>query len=172
MDVSLLAPGCIDFNRLNDSCFIMIAPFDMFKKGLYRYTFEGVCRECPDLKLEDGAIRIFINTKGTNREDFSKEFLDFMDYITESTDTNAAKTDSEKIKLIHKQVQTIRLSEKMGVKYMQAWEEKALEREEGRLEERQKIVINMLKSGIPESEVARLSEQSLEEVIKLAHQNL
>lgn len=55
---------------------------------------------------------------------------------------------------------------------MQAWEEKALEREEGRLEERQEIVINMLKSGIPESEVARLSEQSLEEVIKLAHQNL
>lgn len=43
-----------------------------------------------------------------------------MIYLTELTDDNAAKTESQKIKLIHKQVQAIRLSERMGVKYMQA----------------------------------------------------
>ena len=36
LDVSLLEPGSVDFNLLNDSCFIMIAPFDIFGKNLYR----------------------------------------------------------------------------------------------------------------------------------------
>ncbi len=136
MDVSLLEPGSADFNLLNDSCFIMIAPFDLFGKKLYKYTFEGTCRECPELCLEDGAMRVFINTRGTNREDFSQEFLDFMEYISSSTDQVAGRTTSGKIKLIHERVKKIRLSEKMGVKYMQKWEELVYARDEGRLEGR------------------------------------
>ncbi|MDD6491247.1 MAG: Rpn family recombination-promoting nuclease/putative transposase [Firmicutes bacterium] len=124
LDVSLLEPSSTDFNLLNDSCFILIAPFDLFGKGLYRYTFEGVCRECPDLKLEDGATRIFINTKGTNRQEFSQEFLDFMEYITSTTDAAAEETQSGKIKI----------SKKMGVKFMQKWEELAYARDEGHAE--------------------------------------
>ena len=134
LDVSLLEPGSVNFNLLNDSCFILIAPFDIFGEGLYRYTFEGTCRECPKLRLEDGATKIFINTKGTNKEGFSQEFLDFMEYITSSTDAVADRTASDKIKLIHENVKKIRASEKMGVKYMQLWEEKALIKEEGRRE--------------------------------------
>ena len=41
-------------------------------------------------------------------------------------------SESERIRKIHSFVQKIRSSEEMGVKYMQAWEEKVLEREEGR----------------------------------------
>jgi len=131
VDVSLLEPGSRDFNALNDSCFILIAPFDIFGKGLCRYTFEGICRECPDLKIGDGAIRVFINTKGENREDFSEEFLDFIEYVTDSSTEIANRTKSEKIKLIHRQVRKIKESEKMGVKYMQRWEELAEARDEG-----------------------------------------
>ncbi|MCI8936483.1 MAG: Rpn family recombination-promoting nuclease/putative transposase [Lachnospiraceae bacterium] len=134
LDVSLLEPGSVNFNLLNDSCFILIAPFDLFGKGLYRYTFEGACRECPELRLEDGAVKIFINTKGTNKEEFSQEFLDFMEYITESTDAVAERTSSSRIKLIHNNVRKIKASEKMGVKYMQLWEEKELIRAEGKAE--------------------------------------
>ena len=78
MDVSLLDLGCKDFNSLPDTCFILVAPFDIFGRGLYRYTFEGRCRECPDLKIDDGALRVFINTKGSKEEGFSKEFVAFM----------------------------------------------------------------------------------------------
>ena len=134
LDVSLLEPGSKDFNLLNDTCFILIAPFDLFGRGMYRYTFEGVCRECPDLKIEDGAIRIFINTQGANRQDFSQEFLDFMEYITATTDEAADQTKSSRIKLIHEYVKKIRCSEKMGVKYMQLWEEKEYIREDAREE--------------------------------------
>lgn len=131
LDVSLLEPGSKDFNLLNDSCLILISPFDIFERGLYRYTFEGVCRECPDLKIEDGAVRIFINTKGSNKDNFSQEFLDFAEYVTDTSDEMANKTNSDNIKLIHERVKKIRASEKMGVKYMQLWEEKAYIRDEG-----------------------------------------
>ena len=131
LDVSLLAPGSKDFNLLSDSCLILVSPFDIFERGLYRYTFENICKECPDLKLEDGASRVFINTKGKNKCSFSQEFLDFMEYITNTTDEAAERTKSQKIKPIHEQVKRIKLSEKMGVKYMQLWEEKAYIREEG-----------------------------------------
>lgn len=137
LDVSLLEPGCTNFNKLPDTCFILIAPFDIFGHGLYRYTFEGRCKERPELQIADGTLRIFINTHGTNKEDFSKEFLDFMDYINTTTDAVASKTESDKIKLIHKNVQQVKASEKMGVKVMQKWEELAYEREDGFLEGRE-----------------------------------
>ena len=131
LDVSLLEPGTANFNLLNDSCFILIEPFDIFGKGLYRYTFEGTCRECPELKIKDGAIRVFINTKGTNRNDFSEEFLDLMKCRTDSTDAVAGNSGSPRLHKIHESVRKIRASEKMGVKYMQKWEELVYAKEEG-----------------------------------------
>lgn len=74
MDVSLLEPGSVDFNMLNDTSLILIAPFDIFGRGLYRYTFEGVCRECPDLKLEDGATRIFSTQRAQTGRIFHRNF--------------------------------------------------------------------------------------------------
>ena len=41
----------------------LVAPFDIFGYNLYRYTFEECCWEVPGLRLNDGAKRIFINTK-------------------------------------------------------------------------------------------------------------
>ena len=54
-----------------------------------------------------------------------------MEYITASRDETADRAESGRIKLIHERVKKIRRSEKMGVKYMQFWEEKAYAREEG-----------------------------------------
>ena len=171
LDVSLLEPGSKDFNLLNDSCFILIAPFDLFGYGLYRYTFEGTCRECPDLKIGDGAIRVFINTKGENGQEFSREFLDFMEYITESTDEAANKTDSRRIKLIHERVREIRKSEKTGVKYMQLWEEMAYVREEGLEEGENKkliqIVCRMLQKGNRPEKIADSLEESIDYIKKI-----
>ncbi len=162
LDVSLLEPGSKDFDLLNDTCFILIAPFDVFGRGLYRYTFEGTCRECPDLKIEDGARQVFINTRGKNREGFTQEFLDFMEYITASRDETADRAESGRIKLIHERVKKIRRSEKMGVKYMQFWEEKAYAREEGLEEGRLQgenrkliqLVCRMLQRGSAPEDIA------------------
>ena len=114
IDVTLLEPGSKDFNLMNDVTTILVASFDIFGCGLYRYTFQEFCEEVPDLILNDGAKRIFINTKGRNPSEFSREFLDFMDYINSTTDEIAEKTESERIKKIHSRVKKIKASEKTG----------------------------------------------------------
>ena len=175
LDVSLLEPGSMDFNLLNDSLFIMIAPFDIFGRGLYRYTFEEVCRECPDLKLDDGAVRIFINTKGNNQEDFSQEFLNFMKYLENTTDENAEKSGSERIKKIHEKVCRIRESEKAGIKYMQRWEEIAYAREEGRIYGKTEgellklinLICKKIKKGQSPEEIAEVLEEEIETVLPI-----
>lgn len=157
LDVSLLEPGSVDFNLLNDTCLILITPFDLFGRGLYRYTFSGACEECPDLKLNDGAVRVFINTKGKNCKDFSQEFLDFMEYLMDTSDEKAMKTSSERVKMMHKEVQKIRASEQMGVKYMQKWEERVYDRLEGK--EEAKADLNKLNQAL-------LRDNRLEDLVR------
>ena len=121
---------------MNDTCIIMITPFDLFGEGRYQYTFRSRCDENPALSMEDGAIRIFLNSHGKNPEEVSPELTEFLKYM-ESTDAVLAEhSANEKLKKIHKHVSQIKASEEMGVKYMQKWEEKVLDREEGRAEGR------------------------------------
>ena len=153
IDSSLLEPGSLDFNRLNDTFIILIMPFDLFGFGKYQYTIQGCCREVRELWLEDGATRIFLNTRGKNDDEVSKELKDFLHYM-ECTDSRLAEmADSERIWTIHSCVQRIRASEEMGVKYMQAWEEKALERLAGKAEGKAEAVIELLEElgAVPET---------------------
>lgn len=105
--------------------------FDLFGYGKYVYTFEPRCKEVPECILADGATRIFLNTKGINDNEVSKELVEFLHYIENSTDTEANRAKSEKVKNIHNRVCKVRANEEIGVKYMQAWEEKYYGREEG-----------------------------------------
>ena len=174
LDVSLLEPGSKNFNRLNDSCMILVAPFDLFGYGLYRYTFVGQCKEIPELMLQDGATRIFINTFGTNRGDFSQEFLDFMEYINDTREAVAAQSESPRVKLVHSKVEQIRRSEKCGVKYMQRWEEIAYAREDGYEEGRNEgilrdvtAVCKKLIKGKSEEQIADELEQEQEYISQI-----
>ena len=187
LDVSLLEPGCTNFNLLNDSCLILVAPFDLFGYGLYRYTFTGQCREVPDLTLQDGATRIFINTCGTNQEDFSQEFLDFMEYINDTRPEVAEKSASSRVRLIHNTVERIRRSEKWGVKYMQRWEEIAYERQDaydvgygegrdtgygeghdaGRMETLAELVCMKTSRGMTAEEIAEILEIDIQVVKRI-----
>ena len=135
IDSSLLAPGTRSFNLLNDTCIIMITPFDLFGKGRYCYTFHPYCEEEPDLKLEDGAVRIFLNSHGMNRNEVSEELVALLEYM-ETMDADKIGDDSENLKKLHEYVEQIKASEEIGVKYMQKWEELEYEREEGREEGR------------------------------------
>ena len=54
--------------------------------------------------------------------------------LEHTSDAAAERADSERIKRIHNRVRKVKENEEVGVKYMQAWEEKYYEREEGRQE--------------------------------------
>ena len=122
------------FNLLNVVLIVMITPFDLFGYGLYRYTFQMRCEEVPELKLDDGATRIFLNTKGKHPELVSQELIELLKYMEHSTDEVSEQCKSERIQKMHRRVCRIKASEKTEVKYMQAWEEKLLERQKEKRE--------------------------------------
>lgn len=131
MDGSLLESGENNYNLLKDSFIIVITNYDIFDLGKYCYTFEAVCREHPALLLRDGATRIFLNTRGTNKDEVSSELVDFLHYMENSTDKMVLETGSVRIRRIHERVCKVRQSEAIGMKFMRELEEKSEARAEG-----------------------------------------
>ena len=117
---------------LIDTFNIIITPFDLFGEGKYCYTFHARCDENPSLVLEDGATRIFLNTRGTNHNEVSEELIQFLEYMEQSTlNVDIPDTNGNLIK-IHNHVRQVKASEEIGVKFMQRWEEEAMWKREGR----------------------------------------
>lgn len=167
LDTNLLEPGIPNYNLLNQSYIILITCFDLFGLGKYQYTFEPKCKEVPDLKLEDGATRIFLNTRGKNDGEVSKELVDFLHYLEDTTDERAAASGSERIQRIHERVRKVKLNEEMGVKYMQAWEEKYYERQDGREEGKYLTLIAMIQKKLQKGKSLERIADELEEDISV-----
>ena len=75
------------------------------EKSIYNcYTFRPRCEEQPDCILDDGTARIFLNTRGTNDSEVSKELADFLHYLEETTDEAAESSGSDRIRRIHDRV--------------------------------------------------------------------
>ena len=131
IDSKLLDPGEIDFSKMKDCYSIIIAPFDLFGEGLYQYTFQMTCAETGQ-PLEDGATRIFLNTHGKNSEDISPELKELLYYMEHTTEEISCSTS--RLQQIKNHVNIVKSSEEIGVKYMQEWEEKILEKRKARAE--------------------------------------
>lgn len=168
IDSRLLLSGTVDYNRMPDSYVIMTMPFDLGGKGLFRYTFEMMCREVPGLTLKDGATRIFLNTRGAVQGEASKELVDLLHYFEHPTEECAKQSGSGKIQSMHKIVEAIRSSDEIGVKYMQEWEEKVLERQEGqkqgKKEQQQFTAARLKKMGLTIEQISEAIGLSKEEI--------
>ena len=148
VDTGLLEPGIPNYNVLNESYIIMIMTFDLFGKEKYVYTFKPTCQEVPGLILEDGAVRIFLNTRGKNDDEVPEELREFLHYLENTTDETAEQAKSSRIKKVHAYVRKVKINEEVGVKYMQAWEEKYYAKEEGLKEGRNGLVKEQIKKKI------------------------
>lgn len=131
IDSKLLDPGEVDFSNMKDCYSIIIAPFDLFGRGLYQYTFQMTCAETGQ-PLEDGATRIFLNTHGKNSEDISPELKELLYYMEHTTEEISCSTS--RLQQIKNHVNIVKSSKEIGVKYMQEWEEKILEKRKARAE--------------------------------------
>ena len=131
-----------NYKKLKESYVIFICTFDPFHQEKAQYTFENFCIEDKELRLNDGAKKIFFNAKDyINAED--EEIREFLKYV------NGEKSDSPFVKEIEDRVAQIKASEEWRLEYMtllmreqEIWEEaeeKGIEKgiEKGREEERE-----------------------------------
>jgi predicted transposase/invertase (TIGR01784 family) len=191
MDSRMLPVGEVDFNRLNAVYIIMIMPFDLFGQGRYQYTFTMRDREDPSLELNDGAVRIFLNTHGKNPEDVSPDLVELLNYMEHTNEQTANSCTNEQIRKMQERIKQIKASEEVGVKYMQAWEERILDmneaRQEGREEGieigtergieigtergREEMILNALKKGKKCNDIAEFNDLDLTFVLEVAKRN-
>lgn len=163
IDSKMLEPGEIDFNALNDVFIITIAPFDLFSQGKYCYTFRMRCDESFETLLNDGAVRIFLNTHGTDREEVRPELIELLQYIENTNDSTNRESKHESIREMQRRVEAIKASEEVGVRYMQAWEERVMERREAREEgEIIKLISWIMKKLEKGQTIEKIAEDLLE----------
>ncbi|WP_418462324.1 Rpn family recombination-promoting nuclease/putative transposase [Frisingicoccus sp.] len=130
IDVNLLEPGELDFGKMNDVYVIFIAPFDLFGKNKYRYTFRMTCDEVPGLSMDDGAVRIFLNTHGKNDDEVPPGLVEFLHYV-ENPEQQEKEIQDERVRKLAGQIDMLKNSQEVGVKYMRLWEELEEARREG-----------------------------------------
>ena len=132
MTSKLLPEGTIDYNRLSDLCMIVIAGFDMGGEGRYRYTVRRMYEGYPDKEVYDGEVIIYLNTKGKDPEGVSSELIAMLEYFEETTDEVALSSGYERIIRLNEIVASIKASDEIGVKYMNAYEERMHDIQEAR----------------------------------------
>jgi predicted transposase/invertase (TIGR01784 family) len=68
------------YNEMPDTFVIFLCTFDPFSLGRHIYSFCNICKEDNALKLNDGAVTIFLNAKG-RADDVNGELKAFLDFM-------------------------------------------------------------------------------------------
>ena len=89
----------------------------------------------------------------------SQELIELLKYMEHSTDEVSEQCKSERIQKMHRRVCRIKVSEKTEVKYMQAWEEKLLERQKEKRE-----LLRKMNHKMSIEEIADVLDMDLSEV--------
>ena len=80
IDLQLLDKG-MAYQKLQESFIIFICLKDPFGLGRSRYTFRNLCMEHPELSLQDGTTKLFLNASGSGEEQ-NADLQAFLDYVS------------------------------------------------------------------------------------------
>ena len=89
----------------------------------------------------------------------SSELIELLKYMEHSTEEVSEQCKSERIQKMHRRVCRIKASEKTEVKYMQAWEEKLLERQKEKRE-----LLRKMNNKMSIEEIADVLDMDVSEV--------
>ena len=116
MDIARLKPN-ETYRNLQPNYVIFLCTFDPFGHQLYRYTYEMCCKETGE-PLEDGACRIFLNTKGKNTGDVPTQLVNLLGYLEHSTDDYVEEHSDVSLQRLHKKVTELKHDREWEERYM------------------------------------------------------
>jgi predicted transposase/invertase (TIGR01784 family) len=148
IDSRILESG-VDYSQLRNVVIIVILPYDPFDRNRMVYTVKNRCVEDATIPYEDGAVKLYLYTKGTegNPSQKLRDMLKYMEKTTEENITNQSLAE------MHRLVEEVKNRKEVGINYMKSWELDEMHREEGRQEglregrregERMNCLINIL----------------------------
>lgn len=172
IDAPILKSGERGFDKMNPLYIIIICNYDPYGKKKYCYTFDNQCKEVPGLRLGDEVTKLLLSTKGENKEEVSKELVDFLHYVTESNENGLSDECDERLKRLHESIREIKASADMEVEYMKMEERERIIRDEGKqigiINGKIEAVLELLedKGEVPEKVKAEIFAETDPEVLK------
>lgn len=161
------------YSALGESFIIFICPFDHFNAGRHIYTFRETCAECPIIGLNDGATKIFLNTKGT-ADDVSPNLRAFLDYV------DSGIIFGDFVQELDAAVQLVK-SNRKAMKEFMTYEMSLLESrmegeqrglllglQQGRNQEKESVALKMLRKGSSIDDIREMTELPIERIKELA----
>ena len=168
IDAPILKSGERGFDKMNPLYIIIICNYDPYGKK----KFDNQCKEVPGLRLGDEVIKLLLSTKGENKEEVSKELVDFLHYVTESNENGLPDECDERLKRLHESIREIKASADMEVEYMKMEERERIIRDEGKqigiINGKIESVLELLedKGEVPEKVKAEIFAETDPEVLK------
>ena len=123
-----------DFGKLKRVYVIFICNYDPFGYDRVKYTIRNMCVEEPEMPYDDGAQTTVLHTKGTKGDDISEELWQFLNYMENTTQTNAV---NDTLKDIQKMVDIVKRDGEVSLSYMKGFERDTIMYEKGQEAERQ-----------------------------------
>lgn len=157
------------YSKLGKSVIIFICPFDRFEYGLHFYSFSERCDQNPNIKLNHGATKIFLSTKGTV-DDVSPDILAFLNYV------DSGIISGKFVEELDVAVNSVKSNEKARHDFMtlqMALLEERMEGElqgeqRGRAKERESVAIKLIRRGRPLEEIQEDTGLSIQRIHELA----
>ncbi|MBQ8558678.1 MAG: Rpn family recombination-promoting nuclease/putative transposase [Tyzzerella sp.] len=175
LDMEILLSG-LPYAELPDTYVIFICDYDPFGKGKYRYTQRKICKEEPELSMEDGAHTVFLSTKGTNVNEVPPALVRFLKFVEAPLSDSDKDFEDDFVRQLQSSVRKVKESREMGARYMTFEEflneekEEAREegRVEGRVEERCQVIIESLEElgSVPEELQVKIRQEKDLAVLK------
>ena len=162
MDSPLLKAGKgTKYKHLPPTVIIFITQKDIFQRDSAKYTFTERCHEFPELELQDGTTKIFLNMSSTNGE---PELISLLQYMKDTTLENPdIIMISPQLVELDKIVNEVREStewEDMKMNLIQLGQEQGMEKERKNTErERKRSERAIQRNKQLESELAKLRSQ-------------
>ena len=158
IDLNILQKGQ-DYTKLKKSYVIFICTFDPFGEGRHIYTFCNTCQENTSLTLNDDAVKIVLNTKGTI-DDVSPEMKRILDYIEGKGASDTFTRELENA------VQSVRQNEDWRRDYMTLQQEYQERFQEGKIEGKIELLAHDFHLTVPEiAEKLLLSEDEVQRIL-------
>ena len=167
LDVQELNSGD-DYKDLKDSYVIFICVPDIFNKGLAKYTFENLCLEDTEIKLNDRAYKYFFIAKNYDKitNEKQKAFLKLVS-SNESSDSfgeKISKLVEEAKHNVQWRKQFMKLERELAYKFREG-------KAEGMQEKAEDIALNALAMDLTPEQVSQITGLTVEKIKALKQQN-
>ena len=145
LDTNLLETSH-DYKQLPNSFIIFICDFDLLGEGLFIYTCGTACKENGQV-VDDGATRIFINTKGDRqKQQVSDELIELLRLFDKKSQVQREELHSARVRDIRGRMEQIKKDKEVGMRYFMMLDEKKEYAEEVTKELQDKIHVLHVKT--------------------------